>query len=118
MAGKPATKVTVQEVPCVVTSMAFYDKITNEKNGIVRKGRILECMEEQINGFYVNDKLRALLLDPDSDVYQLYSAEERQQFAFLLLMHFTLGGLYCQQEFHIDPYLETVKQVYKELLRK
>lgn len=58
--GKPANEISFQQIPCTVTSMDFFSRITAPDNGITYQGSIKQCMEETIDGFYVNDNLRAV----------------------------------------------------------
>lgn len=58
-----------------------------------------------------------MLLEEDSDNYHLVSPCDRQEFLFRLFKHIALGGELCQFEDLINPYIETAKMIYKELLR-
>ena len=53
----------------------------------------------------------------DSDLYDIFSEDDRSEFVFILLKHLCLGGAVCQYEDDIKPYLDTVKSLYKELIR-
>ncbi len=58
-----------------------------------------------------------LLFEEDSDNYHIISPSDRQEFLFRLFKHMVLGGELCQYEDVIDPYIETAKMMYKELVR-
>jgi len=58
-----------------------------------------------------------MLLMPDSDNYDMFSAEERNEFLFLLFRHLCLGGAVCQYEDTVQPYLDATKAIYKDLIR-
>ena len=58
-----------------------------------------------------------MILMEDSDNYEVYSESERQEFLFHLFEHLCLGGSVCQYEDSITPYLDTVKALYKDLVR-
>ncbi|KAL1132391.1 hypothetical protein AAG570_010346 [Ranatra chinensis] len=98
--------------------MKFFDKILDENGGIVRggKGHIMQCIEELADEFYINDNLRALLLDPSHKCYNIISASEREQFIFLLFKHLCLGGKWCQNEDVINPYIDLTKELYKDII--
>lgn len=53
----------------------------------------------------------------DSDHYDLFSQLDRQEFLFCLFKHLCIGGSLCQFEDVVDPYLETTKALYKDLVR-
>ena len=46
----------------------------------------------------VSDKLRDLLLNPDSDSANIYSADERRELLFCIFEHLCLGGAVNQFE--------------------
>lgn len=58
-----------------------------------------------------------MLLDEESNEYNLYSQNERSEFIFKLFQLLVLGGEYCQYEDTLDKYLETTKILYKDLVR-
>ena len=58
-----------------------------------------------------------MILLEESDYYSIFSNSERQEFLFLLFKHLCLGGAVCQYEDNVQPYLDTAKSLYKELIR-
>ena len=58
-----------------------------------------------------------MLLLEDSDNYEMYSDEERDEFLLRIFKHLCHGGAVCQYEDDIKPYLDTTKALYKELIR-
>lgn len=58
-----------------------------------------------------------MLLDEESDQYNLYSKEERNEFIFCIFQMLVLGGNLCQYEDTLEPYLNTTKCIYKDLIR-
>ncbi|MBN3297947.1 CF300 protein, partial [Amia calva] len=83
-------------------------------HGILRPtGHILKCFDD----FYADfDELRKMLLIEDSEKYEIISPEDRQEFLFQLFKHFCLGGELCQYEDVIEPYIETARSVYKDMV--
>ncbi len=57
-----------------------------------------------------------MLLDPDSDNYDVFTESQRDEFLFRLFRHLCLGGAICQYEDTVTPYLETTKLLYKDLV--
>ena len=53
----------------------------------------------------------------DSDNYEMFSDEQRNEFIFLLFRHLCLGGAVCQYEDTVQPYLDATKAIYKDLIR-
>ena len=58
-----------------------------------------------------------MLLMEDSDNYDAYSTEERDEFLFQLFKHICLGGAICQYEDTLQPYLDATKMIYKDIVR-
>ncbi|KAG8452974.1 hypothetical protein GDO86_004689 [Hymenochirus boettgeri] len=113
--GTKVRKVKAQEVPCTRLSMSLFDCLYSE--GVVKEGgHISKCLDEFIDDFTISDELRKVLLVDDSDKYDIFSKSDREDFLFLLFKHLCLGGALCQFEDMIDPYLETTKCIYKDLL--
>ncbi|XP_050542538.1 cilia- and flagella-associated protein 300 isoform X4 [Daktulosphaira vitifoliae] len=117
------TRVKVEEISCVITSMDFFDKLLNPINNIVSHGKdregntlIRQCEEVSKNGIYITNVLKKVLLDDECEEYSLYNSEEREEFIFKLLTHFVIGGTWCQDDVTIEPYLNTTKNIYKDLI--
>ncbi len=58
-----------------------------------------------------------MILMEDSDNFDAYSESEREELMFRLFSHVCLGGEICQYEDNVQPYLDTTKLIYKDLLR-
>uniref|UniRef100_A0ACB8FGJ1 Uncharacterized protein n=1 Tax=Sphaerodactylus townsendi TaxID=933632 RepID=A0ACB8FGJ1_9SAUR len=109
-------KVEVKNILCTKVSMSFFDRLYGE--GVVREnGYIVKCLDECFDEMLIADELRKVLLLEDSDHYDLFSQSDREEFLFCLFKHLCLGGSLCQYEDNLDPYLETTKALYKDLVR-
>lgn len=58
-----------------------------------------------------------MLLDEESEEYNLYSKDEKHEFAFRIFQMLVLGGILCQFENALQPYLDVTKTIYKDLIR-
>lgn len=58
-----------------------------------------------------------MLLDEECNEYNLYSKTERDEFIFRLFQLIVLGGEFCQYEDNLQPYLDTIRTIYKDLVR-
>jgi len=58
-----------------------------------------------------------MLLDEESEEYNLYSEDERNEFVFRIFQMLVLGGTLCQFEDILQPYLDVTKSIYKDLIR-
>ncbi|KAL0107875.1 hypothetical protein PUN28_014859 [Cardiocondyla obscurior] len=58
-----------------------------------------------------------MLLDEESEEYNLYSEDEKCEFVFRIFQMLVLGGILCQFEDVLQPYLDITKTIYKDLIR-
>ncbi|KAG2422105.1 hypothetical protein HYH02_015379 [Chlamydomonas schloesseri] len=96
----------------------IFDKLTETSPPIVRSnGDIGKCMEDNRDGFQISDLLREMILaGDDSENACPYSDAERDELLWRLFEHVVLGGSCCQYEDKVEPYVETSKRLYKELV--
>jgi len=105
----------VQELRTSVVHMGFFDRI--EEAGLVAgTGYIRQMAEEAIDGVAVNDAVRDALVNRDSEHFELFSAEDRDEFIFLVFLFCAVGGAMCQQEDSWQPYLDATRKLYRELV--
>ncbi|CAL1681742.1 unnamed protein product [Lasius platythorax] len=116
--GIRASSVEIKQVPCSVLSMSFFNKLKDPDNGITySSGMICKKFDMQVEDFLVSDNLRGMLLDEESEEYNLYSEEERNEFVFRIFQMLILGGILCQFEDTLEPYLDVTKSIYKDLIK-
>ncbi|XP_043259099.1 cilia- and flagella-associated protein 300-like [Colletes gigas] len=116
--GIIASHVEIKTVPCSILNMSFFDKMKDPKNGIVQKtGTICKRYDMEVESLLVSDNLRGMLLDNECPEYNLYPKDEREEFIFRIFQMLVLGGVICQYEDVLDPYLNTTKVIYKDLIR-
>lgn len=58
-----------------------------------------------------------MLLDEEYPEYNLYLKDEREEFIFFIFQMLVLGGILCQYEDILNPYLEVTKAMYKDLIK-
>ncbi|XP_012348747.1 cilia- and flagella-associated protein 300 [Apis florea] len=98
--------------------MSFFNKLKDPKNGIVHKsGAICKRFDMEIENFLISDNLRAMLLDEECPEYNLYLKDEREEFIFFIFQMLVLGGILCQYEDILNPYLEVTRAMYKDLIK-
>lgn len=111
--------IEVEPLNTEIMSMDFFDRIKkNDSNHIIVRpnGSISGAPPELMKGIQIEDELRRCLLDEDSENYYLFDDEERAEFIFQLFTVTTIGGPLCQYENEIEPYFETTKTIYKDLV--
>uniref|UniRef100_A0A667HY58 Cilia- and flagella-associated protein 300 n=2 Tax=Felidae TaxID=9681 RepID=A0A667HY58_LYNCA len=113
--GSEVKKIEATNVPCTQLSMSFFHRLYDED--IVRDdGHIIKCLDSFCDPFPISDELRKVLLVEDSEKYEIFSQADREEFLFCLFKHLCLGGALCQYEDVLNPYLETTKLIYKDLV--
>nr|XP_014352185.1 PREDICTED: uncharacterized protein C11orf70 homolog isoform X2 [Latimeria chalumnae] len=113
--GAEVKNIKAEALTCSQISMSFFDCLYSK--GIVREtGHITKCLDEFYEDIPISDELRKALLLEDSDDYEIFSQADRKEFLFCLFKHLCLGGMFCQFEDMIDPYLNTTKSIYKDLV--
>ncbi|XP_023140933.2 cilia- and flagella-associated protein 300 isoform X1 [Amphiprion ocellaris] len=109
---KPVVSVSVESVPCTQVSMELFDPIYS--CGVVKpSGRVVKCFHD-VHPDY--DELRQMLQEEDLEHYCVVGREQRAEFLFRVFKHLCVGGELCQYEDTIDPYINTTKQMYKDLI--
>uniref|UniRef100_A0A1A8JFS8 Cilia- and flagella-associated protein 300 n=2 Tax=Nothobranchius kuhntae TaxID=321403 RepID=A0A1A8JFS8_NOTKU len=109
---KPVVSVSVEHVPCTKTSMELFDPIYS--CGVLRpSGDVVKCFSDVYTDC---DELQLMLQDEGSKHYHSVERKERKEFLFRIFKHLRLGGELCEYEDHIDPYISTTKQIYKDLI--
>ncbi|KAG2500928.1 hypothetical protein HYH03_000755 [Edaphochlamys debaryana] len=113
----PVTQADVSLVASSLTRLDVFDKLSETSPPIVRpNGDIAKCMEDVREGFQISDLLRDLILNEESENAGLYGDGERDELLLRLFEHCVLGGATCQFEDKVEPYVETSKRLYKELV--
>ena len=60
---------------------------------------------------------RQLILKEESEHYEIFSQNERDELLFLIFKALVLGGSLCQYENQLTPYLDVTRIFYKTLVR-
>ena len=54
---------TVEEVPCTILSMDFFDRLWSPDGGVVKQsGHIMKCFDEMCGDFLISDELRKVMM--------------------------------------------------------
>ncbi|XP_064838566.1 cilia- and flagella-associated protein 300 isoform X1 [Oncorhynchus masou masou] len=101
--------VQAEVVPCSKVSMEMFDPLYS--SGIITSsGHINKCFHDTHPDY---DLLRQMLQEDGSEEYGVM---ERREFLFLVFKHMTLGGELCQYEDTINPYIDTTRTIYRDLV--
>ena len=111
-----SSKVNVEDINCTLLSVDIFDRLF--KNEIAREnGSIRKCLDEYYEDIQISDELRKILILEESDNYDMYNKAERNEFLFCVFKHLCLGASVCQFEDNLQPYIDSSKSIYKELIR-
>ena len=95
--GSCRQPVNVEYSPLInnVRSLAFFDKI-KECSGVISSGEDIKgCFEETYEGIVVNDMLREMILNPDSEYSDMFSTEDKSQLLYAIFCILVIGNLLC-----------------------
>jgi hypothetical protein len=99
--------------------MSFFD-VFHETGICTDDGTIRMDYEEIHEEINLGDKLRKVLLWEDFEDVEawetIHQDKYQNEFIFKLFQHVSIGGGVCQYEDKIKPYLDTVKNLYKDLV--
>lgn len=86
----------------------------NRPAGVVSKsGNIRGCFPDVFEGVTVSDKLRELLVNPDSENADAFSEDQQQELLFHVFRALSVGGGVCQSDDNLEPYTVATKALYK-----
>lgn len=113
--GVVATKIRASAL-----SMKLFDTLKATGGPIAENGYILKCMDECHSGVMVQDKLREVFLNDDSELGGFMPPGDcdggRDEFLFHLFQLLVVGGTMCQSDEYATEYFATVRAFYKELV--
>ena len=66
------TGVSVTPLSCSVLNMIFFDAVTTDNEVVTSTDLIRACMDETFDGITIQDKLREMLVNPDSENCHLF----------------------------------------------
>ncbi|CAM9376257.1 unnamed protein product, partial [Ectocarpus sp. 6 AP-2014] len=114
------TKTSVESVQwerlkCTAMSMDFFNCLIDK--GIVSKtGNMRGCFPDVFDGVTVSDKLRELLVNPDSENADAFSPSQQEELLFHVFRVLAVGGGVCQPDDSLEPYTKAAKALYKDLV--
>lgn len=77
-----------------VLRLDFFDRLNDAK--IVRNGSIGKCLDQPFGDILISNRLQKLLLDEESEEWELFSAAERSELIFHVMRRLHIGGGMCQ----------------------
>jgi hypothetical protein len=76
----------------------------------------MKMIEEEVEGVMIHDKLQQLFVDEACETWTLYSDDDRRELLFHIMRHLSLGGGINQYDDMLEPYLNTARAVYKDMV--
>merc|ERR1719456_336776 len=96
-------------------SMNFLNKF-EECGAISHTGHIRGRIEEDVESVPINSLVREAIMVEESELYDAFSAKERNELLFHIFSHVVFGGASNQYEDHVEEYFKVTKAIYKDLL--
>lgn len=95
--------------------MNFLD--TLEEEGLIKKtGRLSPTFGEVIQSIEIVNLIREAWLMEESEYYPVFDEEMRKELLVNLFSMLIIGGSLNQYDDYVEPYRETVKEIYKEMI--
>lgn len=102
-----------------VTGRTFWKKLWSGSTKLVRDvgaHPIQKCIDRKINGIWVSDLLQTALLDDESEEYEIFTENDRNELIFHVMKALVLGGEICQYEDNWDVYEPIITSLYRDLV--
>eukprot|EP00753_Platysulcus_tardus_P017839 PLAT6576.2.p1 GENE.PLAT6576.2~~PLAT6576.2.p1 ORF type:complete len:269 (-),score=113.58 PLAT6576.2:84-857(-) len=119
MAAESAGVTSVQHTPlkATVLSMAFFDRLRDDRIVHEATDRISRCLDDRVEGVTVSDALRDMLVrGEESEWAGAFSEDDEKEVIYQLFKRLAIGGSMCQFEDCLQPYLTAVKGLYRDLM--
>ena len=113
--ASPVASVNFKKLRCSEVSMSFFNFL-KEKGFSGDSGNIVKVIPDWLDDIEIVDKFREAVLMEESEHWDLLPQEVRDEFLFRVFQHLEIGGGMNQYEDYIEPYLETTKGIYKDLV--
>jgi len=104
-----------QDMLTKVVSMNFFQKL-EDCGAVGVRGHIRGRVPEEVDGIPVVNLIREAILMEESELYDTFSQEDRQEFLYRIFSHVVFGGAQNQYEDHVEDYFKATKAIYKDLL--
>lgn len=108
-------KIEYKQLNTIVTNMSFFDRF-EDADICMGNGAIRAEMPELLEGIQIEDRLRYCLLLEESEFYEAFDETDRKEFLFHIFKRIALGGGVCQYEDNVQEYIDSAKNMYKDLV--
>ena len=113
---KEISEIKYKVLSTQATNMDIFD-VMYEHNLVTQEtGYIHGDFDVYVDDITVSDKLRQALLVEESEAYETFKPEIRDEFLFHIFKRITIGGSLNQYENTVDPYLQMTKDFYKDIV--
>jgi len=106
--------VSVEALSCTVLNMNFFDALMEGDEVVTSTDMVRACMDETFDGLTIQDKLREMLVNPDSENCCIYTEAQKKEYIYHVLKLVVVGGAMCQSEERFVEWKEMTKALYKD----
>ena len=113
--SKKCNKVSFSKLRVTMLNMNFLDSL--EEAGLVKKGgRIVPTFGEVIHSIEIVNLIRDAWVNEDGEHFAVFDEDMRRELLVQLFNLLVIGGVLNQYDDLIEPYRETLKEIYKEIV--
>lgn len=92
------SSIKIDNLNSTVLNMNYFDVLMTDDEVITSTDMVRACMDETFDGITIQDKLREMLINPDSENGCLFTEEQKNEFIYHMLKLVVVGGAMCQSE--------------------
>lgn len=113
--AKKCNKVSFSKLRVTMLNLNFLDSL--EEAGLIKKGgRIAPTFGEVIHSVEIVNLIRDAWLNEDGEYFSVFDEDMRRELLVQLFNLLVIGGVLNQYDDSIEPYRETLKEIYKEVV--
>jgi len=99
------------------TDLSLFHRLKSSEHRLAtEQGYLRKCMDEIYDGATSTTLVGDMLLNEESEHYDTYSEEEKEELLFCLFRWLMVGGTLNQADENLQPYMNMLKRLYKELV--
>ncbi|GMI01784.1 hypothetical protein TrVE_jg7205 [Triparma verrucosa] len=107
-------EIKIDSLSSTVLNMNFFDVLMQDDEVVTSTDMVRACMDETFDGVTIQDKLREMLVNSDSENGCIFTEAQKNEFIYHMLKLVVVGGSMCQSEEKFFEWKEMTKALYKD----
>ncbi|KRX02988.1 hypothetical protein PPERSA_03079 [Pseudocohnilembus persalinus] len=112
--SKTVQEIKLEKLKCTQVKLDMFQNL--KEFDIVSGDNIKQCIPDYYEEIEICTNLRQALLVEESEYWEAFTEEQRQEFLFKVFSLLYIGGGMCQYDDQLSVYLEWTKFLYKNLI--